>query len=77
MKLTIESDGTLSGTKLEFAMTGEEIPRMIEAHNRKKRLRRRGPPDVVTTVDFFAVSVPIEPMDATGNWPIDSSACGG
>jgi hypothetical protein len=48
MKLSIESDGTLKGTSLEFRMTADEIPKMISRHRRRKlKLRSRQPPDIV------------------------------
>ena len=52
MKLIIESNGTLKGTKVEFKMTADEIPRMIESHKRKSRLRRKQPEDVVVSQDL-------------------------
>lgn len=50
MKLTIDSDGTMKGTSVEFKMTADEIPKMI---NRAKRSygpkvpKKRQPQDIV------------------------------
>jgi hypothetical protein len=56
MKFTLESDGTLVGTRMEFSMTADEIPRMFEErvspkkHNKMlKRLLRTQPTDVVVS----------------------------
>lgn len=39
MKLVIESDGTLKGTRVEFSMSADEVPRML-ARKRRKKLKR-------------------------------------
>lgn len=55
MKFSVESDGTLAGTKMEFSMTADEIPQMVEAYQQRKskmRLRRAQPPDVVISPDL-------------------------
>ena len=40
MKLVIESDGTLAGTRVDFSMQADEIPNMIKRqHRRVKRMR--------------------------------------
>ena len=51
MKLVVESDGTLKGTRLDFQMTADEIPKMIaRAKSHKgKRLKRIQPPAVATS----------------------------
>jgi hypothetical protein len=72
MKLTIVSDGSLAGTNLEFRMNGEEIPRMLAARARKKKLKHRGPPDVIYT-ECFVVDV----QEPPGVTPIDSAPLGG
>ena len=51
MKLSIESNGTLKGTKLEFSMTADEVPKMIARH-RRRRLKRLQPPDIVVSPDL-------------------------
>lgn len=51
MKLIIESNGTLKGTKLEFSMTADEIPKMIDRHRRRK-LKIAQPPDIVVAPDL-------------------------
>jgi hypothetical protein len=53
MKLSIESDGTLKGTTVEFKMTADEIPKMI-ARSRRRKLKRAQPADVIAPV------VPVE-----------------
>lgn len=52
MKLVIESDGTMKGTKLEFQMTADEIPRMIarSKSGRVRKLKREQPPKVAPVV---------------------------
>jgi hypothetical protein len=66
MKLIIESNGTLKGTKLEFSMTADEIPKMVEKHRRRKlRLKRAQPPDIV--VPGEAVEMPLPAPGSVAN----------
>jgi hypothetical protein len=47
MKLVIESDGTLKGTRLDFQMTADELPKMIARAKRgeARRLKHVQPPN--------------------------------
>lgn len=60
MKLIIESDGTLDGTRMEFQMTAAEIPEMIErSRQRKIRLQnRREAPEDGQTDDVAGAATP-------------------
>ena len=58
MKLVIESNGTLHGTRLNFSMEADEpmkIARRIR-RRRKKALRRRGPTDIIVPVELSGSS---------------------
>ena len=51
MKLVIESDGTLKGTRIDFSMCADEVPKMIARSRRRKKFKKAQIAPVAPVID--------------------------